>query len=122
MSKVSEYTCSFCGRESNERDDIIFLENDSKTSCICSICASMLADYAKNQSNENLNSDNQQTNMENVFMDKAKAFQIFEDWYNACIENGIEPEEIVAQMGGMALITNDELVDRLIDEGEIASY
>ena len=34
----------------------------------------------------------------------------------------IEPEEIVSQMGGMALLTNDELVDRLIEEGEINSY
>lgn len=55
-------------------------------------------------------------------MDKSKAFDIFNDWYNACLDNGIEPEEIVAQMGGMALITNDELVDRLVEEGEIPSY
>jgi hypothetical protein len=55
-------------------------------------------------------------------MDKSKALKVFGDWYDACLENGIEPEEIVYQMGGMALITNDELVDRLVDEGEIPAY
>lgn len=55
-------------------------------------------------------------------MTKVKAFEMFSEWYEACLENGIEPEEIVSQMGGMALLTNDELVDRLIEEGEINSY
>ena len=55
-------------------------------------------------------------------MDKKSAHKIFSDWYESCLENGIEPEEIVAMMGGMALITNDELVERLQADGEIASY
>lgn len=55
-------------------------------------------------------------------MDKSKAFEIFSNWYESCLENGIEPEEIVSQMGGMALITNDELVERLQNDGEINSY
>jgi hypothetical protein len=55
-------------------------------------------------------------------MDKKSAYKIFSDWYEGCVENGIEPEEIVAMMGGMALITNDELVERLQADGEIPSY
>lgn len=55
-------------------------------------------------------------------MDKKKAYEEFSKWYEKCLDNGIEPEEIVAQMGGMALITNDELVQRLQDDGEIPSY
>ena len=55
-------------------------------------------------------------------MDKKSAYKIFSDWYEGCVENGIEPEEIVAMMGGMALITNEELVERLQGDGEIPSY
>jgi len=51
-----------------------------------------------------------------------EAYKTFSDWYEACLENGILPEEAVARMGGMALITNDELVDKLQDDGEIASF
>lgn len=52
-------------------------------------------------------------------MNTEKAFEIFSNWYESCLENGISPEEVVSRMGGMALITNEELVDRLQDEGEI---
>jgi hypothetical protein len=54
--------------------------------------------------------------------DVNAAHKVFSDWYEGCLENGIFPEEAVAKMGGMALITNDELVDRLQDDGEIPSY
>ena len=50
------------------------------------------------------------------------AAELFSKWYEACLEAGVEPEEAVSTMGGMALITNDELVDRLQDDGEIPSY
>jgi len=55
-------------------------------------------------------------------MDKKIAYAQFSEWYEKCLENGIEPEEIVSMMGGMALITNDELVERLQSEGDIPSY
>lgn len=55
-------------------------------------------------------------------MTKEEALSKFEDWYEACLENGILPEEIVYQMGGMALITDDELVDELQDDGRISSF
>ena len=50
------------------------------------------------------------------------ATKIFGEWYEACLEAGIEPEEAVFKMGGMALITDDELVDRLQDDGDVTSY
>ena len=55
-------------------------------------------------------------------MDKEEAYKVFSEWYEACLENGIEPEEIVARMGGMALVTDDELVERLQNDGDIPSY
>ena len=50
------------------------------------------------------------------------AFEAFSNWYNECIEAGIEPEEVVFKMGGMALLTDSELVDRLIVDGDIADH
>lgn len=32
----------------------------------------------------------------------------FSNWYEKCIENGIEPEAVVADVGEMKLITNLE--------------
>jgi len=55
-------------------------------------------------------------------MNIDEAFEVFSNWYEQCLENGIEPEEVVAKMGGMALITDDELVGKLEDEGLISSY
>lgn len=54
-------------------------------------------------------------------MDKEKAFKKFKSWYEHCCEDGIEPAEIVAWMG-MALITDEDLVAKLQDTGEIPSY
>lgn len=55
-------------------------------------------------------------------MNKNEAFRIFSEWYESCIENGIEPEEIVWQMGGVALVTDQDLVDRLESNGDIRGY
>ena len=55
-------------------------------------------------------------------MSKDEAYEMFSEWYEKCLENGIEPEEIVARMGGMALVTDDELVERLQNDGDIPSY
>ncbi len=38
-------------------------------------------------------------------MTKQEAYDMFNNWYQECIENGIEPEEIVEMMGDMKLIT-----------------
>ncbi len=55
-------------------------------------------------------------------MSKEQALEKFSQWYEECVESGLEPEEIVARMGGMALVTDEDLVDRLREEGEIPSY
>ena len=44
-------------------------------------------------------------------MSKDEALTAFEDWYNACIEAGIEPEEIVSEVGGMMLITDEKTIE-----------
>jgi predicted RNase H-like HicB family nuclease len=55
-------------------------------------------------------------------MTLEEAVELFEEWYEKCLEAGIEPEEAVANVGGMALITDEELVERLEDSGDITSY
>ncbi|WP_161776267.1 hypothetical protein [Polycyclovorans algicola] len=52
-------------------------------------------------------------------MTHDEANEIFGNWYNACIENGISPEDVVKQIGGMALITDEDLVEKLENEGLI---
>jgi hypothetical protein len=53
---------------------------------------------------------------------KEMALKRFSSWYEECIESGIEPEEIVSRMGGVALVTDEELVNRLQDSGDIPAY
>lgn len=52
-------------------------------------------------------------------MNKEEAYAQFSEWYEACLENGIEPEEIVSMMGGMALVTDEEVVSKLREAGDI---
>ena len=53
-------------------------------------------------------------------MTKEEAFMQFSAWYQECLDGGIEPEEIVAQMGGMALITDPDLVDQLSEAQSVS--
>lgn len=53
-----------------------------------------------------------------VFNHKV-AVEKFDEWYQLCLENGVEPEKVVKEIGGMALITNVELVKELENSGEI---
>ena len=39
---------------------------------------------------------------------EEQAFLDFEAWYGRCLENGIEPEKVVEQMGEMKLVTITE--------------
>jgi hypothetical protein len=55
-------------------------------------------------------------------VDKQKAYKEFSEWHERCLENGLEPEEIVSMVGGIALVTNEELVERLQNDGDIPSY
>ena len=48
-----------------------------------------------------------------------EASEQFSDWYNSCLENGIDPNDAVVRMGGMFLLTDEELIDKLQDEGVI---
>jgi len=48
-----------------------------------------------------------------------EASEKFEDWYNACLENGIDPNEAVEKMGGVFLLTDEEVIERLKNEGVI---
>ena len=34
----------------------------------------------------------------------------------------MEPEAVVAKMGGMALVTDEELIERLVSDGSIPEY
>lgn len=46
-------------------------------------------------------------------MDSDKALLMFEEWYDACLENGIEPEQVVERMGEMKLLVNEEQIKEL---------
>lgn len=35
---------------------------------------------------------------------------LFEEWYESCLENGISPEDVVSDVGGMQLITDEEMI------------
>ena len=55
-------------------------------------------------------------------MSKEEALEKFQQWYDECVESGIEPEETVSMIGGMALVTDEDRVSRLQDDGDIPSY
>ena len=52
-------------------------------------------------------------------MNETDAYEKFEKWYEDCLENGIDPNAIIERMGGMYLITDEELIDRLKENGDI---
>ena len=55
----------------------------------------------------------EENNIENDWAIKRDAASdMFDEFYNFCLENGIEPEQIVKDYGEMMLITNQEDVDR----------
>ncbi len=41
-----------------------------------------------------------------------KALEVFENWYERCLENGIEPEAVVERVGEMKLLVNMEQIER----------
>lgn len=44
---------------------------------------------------------------------KEKAKELFSEWYEFCLENGVLPEEIVLEFGEMCLITNLDAIEKL---------
>lgn len=58
----------------------------------------------------------EESNTENDWVVKrASASDMFDEFYNFCLENGIEPEQIVKDYGEMMLVTNQEDVDKCED-------
>lgn len=49
----------------------------------------------------------------------TEAYEVFLMWYQNCLESGIDPNDAIEKMGGMFLLTNEDLINRLKDEGEI---
>jgi uncharacterized membrane protein len=45
----------------------------------------------------------------------GEAYNVFSLWYKKCLQAGIEPESVVAMMGEMALITQQDTIDFLIE-------
>lgn len=41
-------------------------------------------------------------------MTEDQLYDMFSDWYELCLLNGVEPEKIVERMGGMTLVTENE--------------
>jgi hypothetical protein len=52
-------------------------------------------------------------------MNNSEAFAKFSAWYEECLEHGVSPEEVVAMMGGMALITDQDLISKLQESGDL---
>ena len=50
-------------------------------------------------------------------MSYDEAYDKFRDWYLECIESGILPEEVVAEMGDMMLITSEDLIQEIHERG-----
>jgi hypothetical protein len=44
---------------------------------------------------------------------EAIAYRLFSEWYEYCLNQGVEPESIVASFGEMLLLTNQEQIDRV---------
>jgi hypothetical protein len=52
-------------------------------------------------------------------MTEDEAFDSFSKWYEACLDGGIEPNDVIQKMGAMFLLTDEEMIDRLKNEGVI---
>lgn len=44
---------------------------------------------------------------------KQIAAEMFSEWYEYCLDNGIEPEEIVEDFGEMMLVTDSEMIEKI---------
>jgi hypothetical protein len=52
-------------------------------------------------------------------MTREDALEQFENWYSACIESGISPEDVISLVGEMLLITDQHIIDQIKDSGII---
>jgi hypothetical protein len=44
---------------------------------------------------------------------KQVASEMFSEWYNFCLENGVEPEEVVEEFGDLLLVTDSETIEKI---------
>ena len=44
------------------------------------------------------------------FITFEDAYKQFEEWYENCLENGIEPEKVVEKGGEMMLLVNEDQI------------
>lgn len=44
---------------------------------------------------------------------KQIAAEMFSEWYEYCLDNGIEPDEIVEDFGEIMLITDPEMIEKI---------
>lgn len=42
-----------------------------------------------------------------------EAIRLFSEWYEFCLENGVEPESVVENFGEMKLITDVEVIKKI---------
>lgn len=48
-----------------------------------------------------------------------EAYERFSMWYQSCIESGIDPNDVIRKMGGMFLLTDEKIIEKLELEGTI---
>ena len=56
------------------------------------------------------NNNKWQLNLE-IRLTTTEAYETFSNWYESCLESGIDPNDVVQQMGGMFLLTDEVLID-----------
>jgi predicted HicB family RNase H-like nuclease len=44
------------------------------------------------------------------FITFEDAYKQFKEWYENCLENGIEPEKVVEKVGEMMLLVNEDQI------------
>ena len=42
-----------------------------------------------------------------------RAEEMFDEWYQFCLENGVEPEKVVENYGEMMLVTDIEMIETI---------
>jgi len=47
------------------------------------------------------------------------ACEVFSKWYQDCLENGIDPNDVIQNQGGMYLLTDDDVINKLKEQGVI---
>jgi hypothetical protein len=101
------------GRKVNKSQLSLYI-NEKKGDGISTVTVGKYFDEAVKQVESGLSIETDATDTafseEVVSMDSDKALSMFEEWYDACLEHGIEPEQVVEQVGEMKLLVNEEQI------------